>query len=419
MPVRFCALLLIGLFLPTSSTAATFTWGGSDGSWSNQFNWLPAGVPGVDDRVVINTGTITVDGDRTIRALTLNGGRIAGANSLTVVEDVAWETGELAVFFTLLAGATMNIDYPGDLADSPLISGAFNNFGAIDHVNGQLRLAAGVDFNNQGSYDLDGGILNMGPNTNFFNFTRVNAIGPGTVIVGLANSTFYNETGGRFTSAAGTGEQRIQPNFTNAGEVRQQSGTGLTFFNTFTNSGTLFVPSLSLLTMETAILDAPIFIRPENSFLVDSLFLTAAWQTDGRITINDYYQAADFLPDSQGEFIIDGDLRVDSVQLDGDLTIAPGGRMSLFDSVTLRGELRNENLLSQQSGSAFSVEGSGLIINSGSHTLSNCVVDLQASAGYENQDGVLSLIGIGRVFPEAARLPMTGPFWCAAFPAKW
>ena len=75
------------LGVSNAAQAATFTWiGPSGGSWTNRANWLPAGIPGASDSVIIGgQKKVSVPASATIANLTIgSGAEVANSGQLRV-----------------------------------------------------------------------------------------------------------------------------------------------------------------------------------------------------------------------------------------------------------------------------------------------------------------------------------------------
>lgn len=91
---------------PTSANCVWNPSGLGPDNWTNPNKWTscstgagpgpgPAGTPGAADFAQIGSGTVNLDVPVTVAGLTLNGGVLQGANSITVVSDLTWNGGEL------------------------------------------------------------------------------------------------------------------------------------------------------------------------------------------------------------------------------------------------------------------------------------------------------------------------------------
>ena len=73
--------------------AATCTWNGSNGNWSDAAKWSCGLVPGAADTAIINAGTVTVSVPTTIGTLAFGGTyttSITGTQPLTIATVMTW-----------------------------------------------------------------------------------------------------------------------------------------------------------------------------------------------------------------------------------------------------------------------------------------------------------------------------------------
>lgn len=76
----------------------TYTWkSDSIGSWQNADLWIPTGIPGNNDGVIIGSGIVSMENATvTIREITLSGGTLTAAGAkLTVTERFSWLNGNM------------------------------------------------------------------------------------------------------------------------------------------------------------------------------------------------------------------------------------------------------------------------------------------------------------------------------------
>ena len=97
MAHRYTALLgtLLLLLVAPSTSAATCTWNGSANPWATASAWSCGAIPGPADEAILASGTVTLSGAATVRALTQTGGTLDGDGTLTVTESFAWEAGAM------------------------------------------------------------------------------------------------------------------------------------------------------------------------------------------------------------------------------------------------------------------------------------------------------------------------------------
>ncbi len=203
--------LVISAFVPAGMAIAA-NWTGTSGNWSDATNWdiNPSypnnGQPNPNDvyDVTCPGGTITLDLPVTIQKLTLSGGQISGANSLTINQLFTWTGG-------VLGGASVTDANGGILMNGSslvvLDTRTLNNaVGQTAMLTGgaTLFMQNGSVFNNDGTF--------LGQNDN-------------GVSAGSGGGTFNNS--GTLTRDTGTGTFTIGGNitFNNTGLVNVQSGT--------------------------------------------------------------------------------------------------------------------------------------------------------------------------------------------------
>jgi hypothetical protein len=107
--------LLVAFFFTFSSVnAATCTWIGTSGSWSDPTKWSCGAVPGAADDVEINSGTVTLDVSPTVMNMTL-GGTLVGAFDLVITGNLTL-TGTLNNNGNVTIGGNFiwNVNFIGD-----------------------------------------------------------------------------------------------------------------------------------------------------------------------------------------------------------------------------------------------------------------------------------------------------------------
>jgi hypothetical protein len=102
------------------------------GQWSNSASWQDSqgnpGVPGVLDLALIGAGTVTVSQDVTAGAVSLDGGTIAGAATLTITQRLTVSGGQISVA-GLDIGQGAALEFVNDVTVA--MSSAVNNFGTL------------------------------------------------------------------------------------------------------------------------------------------------------------------------------------------------------------------------------------------------------------------------------------------------
>jgi cytoskeletal protein CcmA (bactofilin family) len=149
------ATALVTVFVQEAGEGEVYTWVGGTGNWSVASNWNPAGVPGINDQAIINTGNVTSDSPLAVSRLTLNStlivnsilsvndtftwtnGTLSGSGSVNIPEDATWN---------LTAGSSRTLDGTLTINMNGTASLAAGFFG--------LATSAGIVFNNTGLFDL-------------------------------------------------------------------------------------------------------------------------------------------------------------------------------------------------------------------------------------------------------------------------
>jgi hypothetical protein len=180
---QHAAAALIGLILSLAGDARAMTtiWTGEhNNDWADSRNWS-AGVPGVSDTAVINSGYAYSAGDRTLGTLNLNGGtaelptlsvgslHLAGGRlattSVGISSSATWTGGEVGGAITIPAGATLTIP-SGWVRMSTRAT--LTNYGNVEMSGGQLEGYDLVEIHNHGTWNLSG------PESPFVNFYWTN-----------------------------------------------------------------------------------------------------------------------------------------------------------------------------------------------------------------------------------------------------
>jgi fibronectin-binding autotransporter adhesin len=149
------ATALVTVFVQEAGEGEVYTWVGGTGNWSVASNWNPAGVPGINDQAIINTGNVTSDSPLAVSRLTLNStlivnsilsvndtfiwtnGTLSGSGSVSIPEDASWN---------MTAGSSRTLDGTLTINMNGTASLAAGFFG--------LATSAGIVFNNTGLFDL-------------------------------------------------------------------------------------------------------------------------------------------------------------------------------------------------------------------------------------------------------------------------
>ena len=232
--------------------AATCTWIGTTGNWSEITNWSCAAVPGSGDTAIIdNGGTVALDMDVTVQSLTLSGySTLGGSDVITVTNMMAWSshTSMAGTGATNIAsGATLNLTvgwgnygnhYP--ILDTRTLNIAgtaiLSNTVSAD-IYSRLGLANGATINNSGILDFqnDTGIAQDNGSTGSVNnsgtFRKSGGTGTSPVSGVLVNNTGTVQAQSGTLSLAGRRDQYRQL------QRRGRGNTGLWRWNTGDHPG--------------------------------------------------------------------------------------------------------------------------------------------------------------------------------------
>lgn len=135
---RLASVLVLILYLQviqvTPTLAATCTWDGSTGNWSDTAHWSCGAVPGAGDTATIQNGTVTLDVDATVAVLNLrDSGQLDGSSNLTITQAGEWSGSNPRMAGTgktiLAAGAVMTVT--GMSAGNGGLFRSFDNYGTL------------------------------------------------------------------------------------------------------------------------------------------------------------------------------------------------------------------------------------------------------------------------------------------------
>lgn len=206
-PSFLCALALaFAIAGAPRARAIIIDFGSGTFDWSNPLAWLISGVPGLKDTARISGGTLTLDNAFTVEGLSLSGGNLTGAGSLTLTGPGSTWTGG-----TLSGAGTLSLAASASLTINPASSATLNarqiaNAGSLTWADGQLNTGNGAALVNQSgaSFTLtsdDSLVFNQGG-------TRTAITNAGTL-----------------AKTGGTGTSDIQASLSNSGAINISSGT--------------------------------------------------------------------------------------------------------------------------------------------------------------------------------------------------
>lgn len=232
-------LIAIGCISP--ALAVDKTWFGGTGDWGDSTKWSPGGVPGAGDLAIINAGTSTLSFNAVINRLSLNGGTLAGVGNLFLTGESTWTGGAMdgagTTSTTTLFSGDLNITGDGSksitggrvvtaagnttwtgntfvngnqlLFGSPGggAAGNFVNFGTFTDTNAfDTRMSGGGIFNNAGTYNKQNSTITTIHIIAFDNngTTNVNAGILNIFTNDFANTGIINVAAGALFHAGGT-----------------------------------------------------------------------------------------------------------------------------------------------------------------------------------------------------------------------
>ena len=182
--------------------AVFYVWLGGTGDWNDPANWTPRGVPGVADTATMASGTAVLTNTVTVAHLTLDGGTLGGAGSLTIRSSMNWNGGVMsgAGTTTIAVGATL------------AISGA-----AEKNLNRRLDNRGTVTWTDAAITNSSGSIINNYPGALFHLQTDA------PLFAGGSGTRTFNNSGTVLKSVA-TGTSTIAGTFNNTGALEIRSG---------------------------------------------------------------------------------------------------------------------------------------------------------------------------------------------------
>jgi hypothetical protein len=222
----FAGISVVFLAMPAAAADVTAIWNNTSGNWSDATKWSSNplfpnnGNGGFTYVAIINGGTVALNQDVVINALTQSGGTIGGGSNLTVTTGLDWTNGTLGGTgtTTIEASGTLNLSGFGvnRYLDRNLVNnGAVNWTGGSGLVlsavtiqnNGTLTFGPGGSFpgisGSSGTFNNAGSIIKQTSNTASIN-TLFNNTGSVEVQAGQMNFWGGGSHAGDFTGAAGT-----------------------------------------------------------------------------------------------------------------------------------------------------------------------------------------------------------------------
>ncbi|WP_025869652.1 PEP-CTERM sorting domain-containing protein [Methylobacillus glycogenes] len=242
------ALVIISIFSFSSvAYAESRTWFGGMGSWNDSTNWLEGVVPTSQDHVIVNSGTIQMNGDVEVKIFTQNGGLVAGTGNLTT-QSLSWISGNFHTGGTITVNGDSVLGKKGSVISLEAGSGAIYCDSCSSSklvLNGNTTLSGSLWANvsaieNNGTLTLrDGG----GNAINYMNRSAPTFLNKGTILVDPGadgRSSLYNLFANNQKVEVRSGTLDIS-GFSNAegGELKVNSGVNIETSGIFdlSNSG--------------------------------------------------------------------------------------------------------------------------------------------------------------------------------------
>ncbi len=183
--------------------AVFYMWLGGTGDWNDPAAWTPHGVPGVADTVNIGSGVVQLTNAVTVVHLTIDGGTLGGAGSLTLRSSMNWNGGVMsgAGTTTIAVGATLAISG----ATEKNLNRRLDNRGTVTWTDARITGDNGPTINN-----YPGALFHLQTDAPLFE-----SYGGGT-------RTFSNS--GTVLKSVATGTSTIAGTFNNTGALEIRSG---------------------------------------------------------------------------------------------------------------------------------------------------------------------------------------------------
>lgn len=387
----FLILLLAGSLLGATPVPARAdppcTWDGSSGAWSASGKWSCGHAPGVGDTAVINAGTVTVDAQVAVGAVSFLGGTLTGG---TLIPNAAfdWQGGTLTDGTLFLPQtATLSLTGPGSRVAN---HHTFNNSGTATYTGGTLTLQNGTLFNNQadGVFTIQGdhALDTLGEPSTFGNagiFRKADGSGDSQVAVGFNNTGQVDTQVGRL-NFNGSGTSSGQFNTASGAENRFPSGTF-----TFNPGTTVTGAGVLRLNGGTLLLTGPAPVTVPN------LAVDGGTLSGGALTLNNVF-------DWTGGTLVNGSLTITGT---GTLNLSGSGNRTLDQhTVTHSGTTHySGGTLTFQNGTTFNNQASGVF-----NLLGDLSIATSGAPSTFGNAGLLRKSGGGRGSEIQPRLNNTG-----------
>src|SRR5262245_31290963 len=94
--------------------AATISWTGGSGDWTNANNWNPTQIPSASDHVLINSGSVTVPADASFAMLDFAGDSLSGSFTVASNSVMNWMGGAIRNALGIASGGVFNVSGSAD-----------------------------------------------------------------------------------------------------------------------------------------------------------------------------------------------------------------------------------------------------------------------------------------------------------------
>ncbi len=189
-------IIFILLITATGFSQVKYTYVGGGGIWQNPSKWSPAGVPGIEDTAIVNSGILTNDSTVFVASLFQNGGTISGSGVLNITDSLSFISGVQSGSGTTSLSSSANGVISGGQLSRALI-----NEGYLIWQGGNVQFSSGAVFTNNGTFDAQsesssfgfgggGSIINNG------NILRTTGVGTASLSVPLTNNGTVNVKSG-------------------------------------------------------------------------------------------------------------------------------------------------------------------------------------------------------------------------------
>lgn len=245
----FVTLFLVLIISVVGFSQVKYTYVGGGGIWQNPSKWSPAGVPGIADTAVINSGTLTNDSTVFVASLFHNAGTISGSGVINITDSLSFISGVQSGSGTTSLSSSANGVISGGQLSRSLI-----NEGYLIWQGGNVQFSSGAVFTNNGIFYANsesstfgfgggGSIINNG------SIIRSTATGTAIIAAPISNQGIIHVKSGilrSVTDVTGNGSFIIDP-----GTFYVLSGGAHTLVGNNISGGGIFELNNNTLTIST------------------------------------------------------------------------------------------------------------------------------------------------------------------------